>query len=184
MDPRDESANMMLVDHLFNQLRDMPVGDVIESNMIDEFIRFVDAAVHRSPRSHQLFGRLAEYCITLHFMSRWESPDLLNKAHVLLMQEQELFPANAYAIARLSWVLAKLDQLNENSDYQEEIENLIAESLRLDALNPHMEYRLRNRAILEFTVNRNRISQLVDVGLKSEKKPKNIEQRIKALRNE
>ena len=184
MDPRDESANMMLVDHLFNQLSDMPVGDVLESNVIDEFIRFVDAAVDRSPRSHQLFGRLAEYCITLHFMSRWESPDLLNKAHVLLMQEQELFPANAYAIARLSWVLAKLDQLNENSDYQEEIENLIAESLRLDALNPHMEYRLRNRAILEFTVNRNRISQLVDVGLKSEKKPKNIEQRLKALRNE
>ena len=47
-----------------------------------------------------------------------------------------------------------------------------------------MEYRLCNRAILEFTVNRNRIGQLVDVGLNPEKRPKNIEQRLKALRNE
>ena len=109
---------------------------------------------------------------------------MLEKAYALLEQEKALYPANAYAIARLSWVLAKLAPLNENSDYQEEIENLITESLRLDALNPHMEYRLRNRAILEFTVKRNRIGQLVDTGLDPEKKPKNIEQRLKALRNE
>ena len=184
MDPRDEAANMMLVDHLFNQLSDRADGGGPSRDAIDEFIRVIDVAIERSPRSHPLFGRLAEYCIALHFMSRWESPDLLEKAYALLEQEKALYPANAYAIARLSWVLAKLAPLNENSDYQEEIENLITESLRLDALNPHMEYRLRNRAILEFTVKRNRIGQLVDTGLDPEKKPKNIEQRLKALRNE
>lgn len=184
MDPQDEAADMMLVDHLFKQLGDLAIDDGSRGRVDEEFFNAIDEATDRSPRSHQMFGRLAEYCIALHFKTQRKAPILLDKARALLVQERELYPANAYTIARLSWTMAKLDELNEDSDHQKEIENLIAESLRLDGLNPHMEYRLRNRAVLEFTVKRNRIGRLLDSGLEPEKKPRNIEQRLKALRND
>lgn len=184
LDVLDPTASLMLVDHLYQQLSESSSSEFSVTRYDKELFDAIESATSRAPNSHQLFGRLAEYCLALHFTTRRQSTIWLDKARELLEHEYTLYPVNAYTVARLGWVLSQIDLQNGNENHSERIQTLISTALDLDQQMPHLEYRLRNREILEFLVNRNRLGSLLDSDLEPKKSPKNLEQRLYQLRKE
>ncbi len=134
-DPYGIDAHILYANVLF-----MKLGQSADEELMSEYQTLVSQTLMLNTKSQMNFELFSQQALLLY--QHYQLPDALDRALAYAKHELELYPENPYIWARLAVCQYYEGQLNE-------MEASIERALRLDAENPHLEFKLSNRRLLE-----------------------------------